>query len=407
MGLKLAGALLLAGATLAGGYKPEEAFVWTTAAKPKPLTDNVNRGLAWLVKHQQEDGGWGQGEESRHMGGSMKQFVDKSNAGDTCAALMALIRAGSTPSKGPHAAQILKGLGYLCGQIEASDKESLFITSVRGTRLQSKLGTYIDTFLASMVLAEVKDCMPNDAGNKQIRAALHKVMDKIERNQKADGSFGGSGWANTLSLSMATKGINRAAQRGVAVAPEVLKRAEENGQRDFDPESGKFKSAKSAGVDLYAAASSMGQMQDSENTNGLKRDKMREIAEDESKPKAEREQARKELERFDRNDKALRKAQDAVIDRLGDKQFIAGFGSNGGEEFLSYMNIGERLVVKGGDAWEKWDRQITKNLNGIQNNDGSWTGHHCITGRTFCTSAALLVLLTDRTPVPTEMASKK
>jgi uncharacterized protein (UPF0147 family) len=206
---------------------------------------------------------------------------------------------------------------------------------------------------------------------------------------------------------MASKAMNRAAQRGYAVAPEVLKRAEENGQRDFDPKSGTFKSGKSAGVDLYAAASSMGQMQDSENTNGLKRDKMRKIADDESKPKEVREQAKQELERFDRNDKALKKAQDAVIDRLDDKRFIAGFGSNGGEEFLSYMNIGESLVVKGGDAWEKWDRQITKNLNGIQNNDGSWTGHHCITGRTFCTSAALLVLLTDRTPVPTEMVSKK
>ena len=36
---------------------------------------------------------------------------------------------------------------------------------------------------------------------------------------------------------------------------------------------------------------------------------------------------------------------------------------------------------------------MTANLNRIQNDDGSWTGHHCITGRTFCTSTALLVLL--------------
>ena len=35
-----------------------------------------------------------------------------------------------------------------------------------------------------------------------------------------------------------------------------------------------------------------------------------------------------------------------------------------------------------------------------QNDDGSWSGHHCITGRTFCTSTALLVLMADRTPVP-------
>ena len=40
----------------------------------------------------------------------------------------------------------------------------------------------------------------------------------------------------------------------------------------------------------------------------------------------------------------------------------------------------------------------------MQNEDGSWTGHHCITGRTFCTAAALLVLMGDRTPVPVEIA---
>jgi hypothetical protein len=66
------------------------------------------------------------------------------------------------------------------------------------------------------------------------------------------------------------------------------------------------------------------------------------------------------------------------------------------------MNISESLVVKGGNAWKQWDASITNNLNHVQNEDGSWTGHHCITGRTFCTSAALLVLMADRTPVPVE-----
>ncbi len=64
------------------------------------------------------------------------------------------------------------------------------------------------------------------------------------------------------------------------------------------------------------------------------------------------------------------------------------------------MNIAESLVVKGGDEWKKWDDSMTENLNRVQNGDGSWSGHHCITGRTFCTSTALLVLMADRTPVP-------
>ena len=64
------------------------------------------------------------------------------------------------------------------------------------------------------------------------------------------------------------------------------------------------------------------------------------------------------------------------------------------------MLIAESLVVKGGADWEKWDVSITALVNQVQNEDGSWTGHHCITGRTFCTAAALLVLMADRAPVP-------
>jgi hypothetical protein len=64
------------------------------------------------------------------------------------------------------------------------------------------------------------------------------------------------------------------------------------------------------------------------------------------------------------------------------------------------MLVSENLVGQGGAAWEKWDGQMARNLSRVQNGDGSWTGHHCITGRTFCTAAALLVLLADRAPIP-------
>ena len=64
------------------------------------------------------------------------------------------------------------------------------------------------------------------------------------------------------------------------------------------------------------------------------------------------------------------------------------------------MNISETLLAKGGNEWKTWDKSISENLGRVQNDDGSWSGHHCITGRTFCTSAALLTLMADRAPVP-------
>ena len=141
-------------------------------------------------------------------------------------------------------------------------------------------------------------------------------------------------------------------------------------------------------------------MAESVKTNNQRKVQLEQrLASSTAKP-AEKAEARATLRRYEAGGEGPADAETAVIARLDDKQFIAGFGSNGGEEFLSYMNIGESLVVKGGDAWKSWDKSISQNLNRVQNSDGSWSGHHCITGRTFCTSAALLVLMVDRSPQP-------
>lgn len=379
---------------------------WAPAVDPKPLSENVKKALRWLVEHQDKNGGWSQGEESTHMGRSMDHLKDKPNVADTCGAVLALIRSGSTPSKGPYAKNILAGVKFVIGEVEQSDANSLFITQTRGTRLQMKLGTYIDTFLASMVFAEVTGKMPNENMEQRLAIALDKVLHKISLNQRSDGTFGGTGWANTLSVSMATKGINRAAQSSGRVNEKVRQKMEDYARGQYDQQSGKFSGVDSAGVELYSGAATLGSLQESDNSNRvMRRDVQRKL--DEAKTQGEREQLQATLKRFDDNERTLQSARQAIVNRLDDKQFIAGFGSNGGEEFLSYMNIGESLVVKGGREWKKWDKEITANLNRIQNKDGSWTGHHCITGRTFCTSAALLVLMTDRAPVPVAAEFKR
>jgi hypothetical protein len=154
-----------------------------------------------------------------------------------------------------------------------------------------------------------------------------------------------------------------------------------------------------AGVELYARAASVGVLQDSVNTKKTREKELRDQAEH-GKDSRERNEAKRQLGEIAEARKVQEDARAAVIERLNDKQFVAGFGSNGGEEFLSYMSIAESLVLKGGDEWTKWDSEMTRNLERVQNGDGSWSGHHCITGRTFCTSTALLVLMADRTPVP-------
>ncbi len=376
---------------------PTKRSCWVTAVEPKPLSETVRRGLAWLVANQHDNGGWAQGEESGRMGGTIGA---NPNVGDTCAAALALIRSGSTPSKGPYAQAIKKAVDFIMKHVETSDYKSILVTNVRGTRLQSKLGPNIDTFLASLVLTEVSGHMPDEKSEDRLASAVDKVLYKIQENQQSDGMWGGGGWAPALANAVAAKGLNRARQSGLKVKDDVLARAAAAAVTEVG--SGRAVSgAGSAGVALYAGAKNLGILQDSVNSNRERQADVAQLAR--TAPTAEqRDQAKRELARFDEAEAAFAVAQRTVIARMDDPQFVAGFGSNGGEEFLSHLNIGESMVVKGGKDWKKWDAKMTANLNRIQNSDGTWTGHHCITGRTFCTATAMMVLMVDRTPVPPE-----
>ena len=59
------------------------------------------------------------------------------------------------------------------------------------------------------------------------------------------------------------------------------------------------------------------------------------------------------------------------------------------------------------DEWVKWNGKIKTQLVRLQNEDGSWAGHHCITGRVAVTSAAILTVLVDQTLVETSNESTK
>jgi len=380
-----------------------DRMAWTTAVAPKPLSGTVERGLAWLALQQNEDGGWGQGEEAARMRGSDGAPLDRSNVADTCMAALALVRSGSTPDDGPFSGPIARALAFVCGEIEEADVESLYVTDVRGTRVQGKIGNFVDTFLASLLLAETKGRTGEAALDARVDKALAKVLDKIHRHQKQDGGWEGQGWAPVLSLGIGGKAINRAAQAGVDL-PRGMLTASEQGFLGMDASS-PASAGPSAGVALYSYAGGAGIVQDFLNTNA-QREKVLRAELSEARQEEDKVRIRRELDGIAEGRTRALERQDELVARLEDRAFVSGFGSNGGEEFLSYMNISESLVVRADDVWRRWDAAMSDNLNRVQNQDGSWSGHHCITGRTFCTSAALLTLLADRTPVPVEVVKK-
>src|SRR5262245_24668443 len=127
---------------------------------PKPLSDGVKKGLAYLVGQQHSGGGWSQGGGWRaNPDGGRVESPDVEGPPDvanTCAATLALLRAGNTPRDGQHASAVGLALDFVIGSVERSDAESPYVTDLRGTQVQTKIGPLADTFLASLVLSEAK-----------------------------------------------------------------------------------------------------------------------------------------------------------------------------------------------------------------------------------------------------------
>ena len=320
---------------------------------------SVDVALAWLASVQGADGGWGQdGGDTSYVRQGERLETTGNDLANTAVATLALLRSGSSPSTGPYAEQVRKGLEFVLRGVEQSAVEGLALKTIQGTQIQRKLGPYIDTFLTSRLLGEVDGETGDAKLDQRVRTALAFCVDKIESNQSEDGSWNVSGgWAPILGTSLASQSLALAEQKGVSVDRAVIGRVDE-----YAKIAAKAAPAPAAaGVKVYQSA-----------------------------------QVFEQLSRSERDREANAEEIAAVRQNLTDAQFQAGYGSMGGEEFFSYLNISDSLRRTGGEAWQNWNGDIQAKLVRLQNEDGSWAGHHCITGRVAVTSAAVLTLTVDR-----------
>ena len=357
------------------------ALVWAgniTSTKNDAVSVAVQKGAQWLVSTQGKDGGWGQdGGETSYVRQGERLESNGNDVANTAVAAAALLHAGSTPTHGEYQSALVRAVDFVLRRVDESPSEGLEVTTLHGTQIQRKLGPYIDTFLTSKLLAELDGEMGNARANARVRQALQKCVAKIEKNQLKDGSWNmAGGWAPILGTSMASRSLYVAQQKGVAVSAGTMAKVQDYTSKAAPAESG----AGAAGGVLTAAA-------------GV--------------PLYQDAQALEQLSRTEKDRKENAKQIKVMTARLASPQHVMGFGSFGGEEFFSYLNISDSLHRTGGEEWEKWNSDIKAKLVKLQNEDGTWAGHHCITGRVAVTSAAILVMLVDREPVLASSGAKK
>jgi hypothetical protein len=358
---------------------------------PPTVPAAVEKAARWLASVQGADGGWGQdgGEASFNRTGERLESSGNDVA-NTAVAALALMQAGKQYT--PH---VERAVSFVLQRVEASPIEGLAVTDRQGTQIQRKLGPYIDTFLSSMLMSRMNGRASTPVLNARIRQALQKTVAKIEKHQQSDGSWNvAGGWAPVLGTSMASRSLFEAQKQGVAVDGRVMKRAEEYTVSALNVNtatatstgrvlSGSLAESETGGATINATA-------------GAATPRPAAPAEAAGVPLYQSAQALEQLSRTSAD--RARNAQQitAIQGQLASTGFVNGFGSMGGEEFFSYLNISDSMQRTGGEAWTKWHADITQKILGLQNGDGTWAGHHCITGRVAMTSAAILNLTVER-----------
>ena len=337
-----------------GGYAPDMHGKQGASSAENPR-EARRLGATFLKGIQKKGGGWG--------AGTWGNADDGAPADVATSAMVILALHRDADGTDIHGDAIAKGVRYVLKAIDESPRDSARVNTPESTQPQYKLGKLVDTHMAAMMLTELAGTL-DDETNRGMDKGLGQVIAKVQIAQRADGSFDGDGWAPVLSNSIAATSLMRAREQGVDVSDEVLDKSEKY-QAAQVSEDGSFDTSTGAGVELYSVASTL-------RTNSLAK-------------------KRKDSD----NAPAATRATEASVGRVAadaDGRLMAGFGSVGGEEMLGYMMISDTLAEEDTKAFAKWDGKVGDYLVGIQNADGSWVGHHCITSTTFTTAAAVMTL---------------
>jgi len=357
----------------------------------------VNEGVAYLITAQQKNGGWGAGSHS------FQQIRDahavKTDPATTAMVGMAILRNGNTLRKGELALQLRRATDYLLKAVEETPANQVRITDQTNTQIQVKLGSNIDAVLAAQYFNNLLDLDDlEEDSRKRVKSALKACVARIEKSQNSDGSLQGDGWAGVLQSSLANQALEAAEVNDIAVDKTALLKAKDFQTQNFNAESGSVKTDRGAGIVLYAVSGSV--RASAKDANKAK--KMIQEAKERGEITEETEVSPAILEQLGLSkDEASRlntsyNVYESAKNKAQESEVLSGFGNNGGEEFISFLQTGESMVIAGGNDWEKWYADTAGRILRIQNEDGSWSGHHCITSPVFCTATCLLILSIDQ-----------
>ena len=338
--------LIAAICLLAWSYPPGRGIERSAAAADSVLSPHskvtpecqrsIDRGMQFLERALRIDGAVG------------TDIGRPPDLGCTAMFGLALLAQGNTPTTGPNREELQRVLNAVLAMVERLPQDDF--AGRTPTLVQRKIGRNVDLFLSALFLSQLHG--EASYAEQDVRAALERLVQTICREQGEDGTWGSESWAPVLGTVLGWECLRASASAGVKVDA----------------------SARLAGDALLKEI-----QQQNANQQGWMHD-------------------------FYKNASGIRvlyslnycehPAFDQCISRIlktarqDDRPFVQA----GGEEYLAFFLVTECLLQERDAQWQAWYPTVRDKLIRQQNGDGSWSGHHCITARTFCTAAALLTL---------------
>jgi len=295
----------------------------------------VDRGFQWL-------------QRAIHWNGTVSTELDlRPDLACTSIVGLALLSEGSTPRVGKYSRESARLLHGVLDLVQVR----LLASTTEITLVQRKIGRNADLFLAALYLSEVYYEAPG--WEREIRGALEKLVERISATQGPDGTWGNESWAPMLGTVLGWESLRSASSAGFRIEA----------------------SSEAAGKALLAKLNERTEDQQSWMHTFYKEASSLRV-----------------LYSLDyRSDPRFEECVARLLDTTEKERQVFAFA--GGEEYLAFYLVTECLIQNPRPAWKAWYPQVRDRLVEFQNQDGTWTGHHCITDRTFCTAAALLTLV--------------
>jgi hypothetical protein len=317
---------------------------------PAEARASCERGITFLLNAQNSDGSWG--DEPGSMG----------DVGNTSIAVLALLGAGSTPTRGPHWRATRRGIDWVMRRTRGYDEGRIPFRA--NTLLQRKLGENADLYLSSLLYSQLLGINTDLQDDRRMQAELTGMCRHIASLQKPNGEWETS-YEPMLTTVLAWLSLKQAHAAGVTIHQASPHKVVEYLRKEcLEPQTGIFREQKWGRQERFVTQS-----------GGLRVFYGMDLGHTEE----------------------ARRATQVMLKMKFDQDVG---GRHGGEEFLGAVFATQAMFLERDAGYASWYPKIVKALLACQNRDGSWTGHHCITGRVFCTACSVLAMLTPDKLLP-------